>query len=42
LAAPAHVAAVRRFLFDALDSDQVSQLEAVSTAILGAIDEPSG
>jgi DNA-binding MarR family transcriptional regulator len=35
-AAPGHVEQVRRSLFDALTPEQVSQLAAISTAILAA------
>lgn len=41
-AAPAHVAAVRRFVFDALGPGQVEQLTAWSQAINGALDAPDG
>ncbi len=39
--APGHVAAVRRFVFDALSPEQVCQLEAIATAVLSTLD-PDG
>jgi DNA-binding MarR family transcriptional regulator len=39
--APGHVQAVRRFVFDALSAEQVSQLDEITTAILGKVD-PDG
>lgn len=40
-AAPGHVDAVRRFVVDALTPEQVEQLGAISTALLGRLD-PDG
>lgn len=40
-AAPGHAGEVRRLIFDTLDADQVAQLEALTTAILGRLD-PDG
>jgi DNA-binding MarR family transcriptional regulator len=40
-AAPGHVAQVRESLFDQLSPDQVTQLEAISEAIIGAADRPA-
>ena len=39
--APGHAREVRRLVFDALDADQVTQLDALTTAILGRLD-PDG
>ena len=39
--APGHVAAVRRFVFDALDREQVRQLEQIASAVLATLD-PDG
>jgi DNA-binding MarR family transcriptional regulator len=39
--APGHVAAVRRFVFDALSTEQVCQLEGITTAVLKTLD-PDG
>ncbi|GAB3284544.1 MarR family transcriptional regulator [Kineosporia babensis] len=39
--APGHVEAVQRFVFDALSTEQVQQLNEISTAILGKLD-PDG
>ncbi|MGZ4633099.1 MAG: MarR family winged helix-turn-helix transcriptional regulator [Actinomycetes bacterium] len=39
--APGHVEAVRRYVFDALTPEQVCQLEAIASAILGKLD-PTG
>jgi DNA-binding MarR family transcriptional regulator len=39
--APGHVAAVRRFVFDALTREQVCQLREIATAVLGELD-PEG
>jgi DNA-binding MarR family transcriptional regulator len=46
-AAPGHVEAVRRYLFDRLTSDQVRQLDEISLAVLGGLrsdgaDPPAG
>ena len=38
-AAPGHVEAVRRHLFDRLTSEQVDQLEAICDAMLGGLRE---
>jgi DNA-binding MarR family transcriptional regulator len=38
VAAPGHVAAVRRFLFDALTAEQVDQLAGICEAILARLD----
>jgi DNA-binding MarR family transcriptional regulator len=40
-AAPGHVAAVRRYVLDALDPEQVAQLGAISAALLSRLD-PEG
>ena len=40
-AAPGHVAAVRRFVFDALDPDDVAQLERLTTLIRLGLDGPA-
>ncbi|WP_246212848.1 MarR family winged helix-turn-helix transcriptional regulator [Streptomyces abyssomicinicus] len=40
-AAPGHVAAVRRYVIDALTDEQVDQLAAIGDAVLAALD-PSG
>ncbi|WP_412544205.1 MarR family transcriptional regulator [Longispora sp. K20-0274] len=37
-AAPGHVGAVRRYLFDALTAEQVEQLAAISEAVLDRLD----
>ena len=39
--APGHVAAVRRYVFDALSCEQVSQLEEIAGAVLATLD-PDG
>jgi DNA-binding MarR family transcriptional regulator len=39
--APGHAAAVRHFVFDALSSTQVRQLETIANAVLGRLD-PEG
>jgi len=39
--APGHVAAVRRYVFDALSSEQVCQLEQIASAVLSTLD-PDG
>jgi DNA-binding MarR family transcriptional regulator len=39
--APGHVAAVRRYVFDALTSEQVCQLEEIASAVLTTLD-PNG
>ena len=39
--APGHVAAVRRYVFDALSREQVRQLEDIAGAVLGTLD-PDG
>ena len=39
--APGHVAAVRRYVFDALSREQVCQLDAIANAVLGTLD-PDG
>ena len=42
-AAPGHVAAVRRFVFDALDSDDVTELARLCEAVLDQLDaRPQG
>lgn len=41
-AAPGHVAAVRRAVFDNLSAEQVDQLAAISQSIVGAILDDSG
>ena len=38
-AAPQHVAGVRRYLFDALEPGQVTELEALSTAITAGLED---
>ena len=39
--APGHVAAVRRYVFDALSREQVCQLEQIASAVLSTLD-PDG
>lgn len=41
VAAPGHVGTVRHFVLDALDSEQIQQLEAISSALLNRLD-PTG